>query len=973
MKKLFLSILLLACSALFTFAQLPEGLTQYKLDNGLTVLLWEDHDQPDVFGATVTRAGSIDEPSNATGLAHYLEHMLFKGTDRIGALDWEKEKPYYEHIIALYDTLAMTTDPKEREQVQLKINEASRAAAPYTATDEFSNLVQSIGGEGLNAATSYDMTYYHNSFPAYQMERWLTLYVDRLTNPIFRSFQAELENVFEEYNMYSDNNNQHVSRFVNSEAYKGTPYERDIIGYPEDLKNPKMRQLIEFFNTWYVPNNMALILVGNFQTDEVKPLIEKTFGRMQAKPLPQRLQWTDTDYSKDERFRARLGYYPMFVEMYKGVKQGEKDELPLRFACELLSNNMGIGLLDELQSENEFMMAQATMNGGREIGRIEIAAVPFMNASSREYNSMKVTEESVHKAMDKLLKGDVSDELFEAVRRNMLQDYDRTMEYAMTKAMMLLQSFVFQIPMEKALAEKEEMTKMTKDEVIRVANTYFSAPKKVFEISDGNPKKEKLAKPNIKPLESGKGKSQYYEDFASIPAGKLVPKFVDLKDIDQDRFAENVYVYVTPNPKNNIFTLRLKYGIGTYEKPLLKFSVEMMNEAGMKGSPGLTVNEFRQKLAKLGATCTYSASPSYVTVDIEGDETNLKEIVSLVNLHMLFPEFSSEAHKKLNGIVGRELSQRWYFERRSSDLRANAALEYVLYGENSSYIKRVPERNIFEEMLGIILVESDIEAEWHRALGYELEIHYTGQLPADSVKTALYGHIPMSNNATPTASPIDRPRTPFSKTELYFLPDAEMQQAKIYFMIEGTPFNVNEAVLYDAFNEYFGGGFSGLVMNEIREKRSMAYTAYGAFITPPMQNRNSRFIGYVGTQSDKVIDALDVYRSLLDSMPQNGENIENIRTILRQSLLSHHPTFRSKSQVMTDWMRLGYQIDPATLQIRQVQKLKFEDIVRFYEAHVKGQPVKILIVGDPKLIDQKALKARFGKVNKLNSDKLFGE
>ena len=186
MKKLFLSIQLLACGALLTYAQLPEGLTQYKLDNGLTVLLWEDHDQPDVFGATVTRAGSIDEPSNATGLAHYLEHMLFKGTDRIGALDWEKEKPYYEHIIALYDTLAMTTDPKEREQVQLKINEASRAAAPYTATDEFSNLVQSIGGEGLNAATSYDMTYYHNSFPAYQMERWLTLYVDRLTNQYYQ-------------------------------------------------------------------------------------------------------------------------------------------------------------------------------------------------------------------------------------------------------------------------------------------------------------------------------------------------------------------------------------------------------------------------------------------------------------------------------------------------------------------------------------------------------------------------------------------------------------------------------------------------------------------------------------------------------------------------------------------------------------------------------------------------------------------
>ena len=115
----------------------------------------------------------------------------------------------------------------------------------------------------------------------------------------------------------------------------------------------------------------------------------------------------------------------------------------------------------------------------------------------------------------------------------------------------------------------------------------------------------------------------------------------------------------------------------------------------------------------------------------------------------------------------------------------------MLYGENSSYIKRVPERNIFTPDMGIILVESDLESEWHAALGYELEIHYAGQLPADSVKMALYGHIPMSSKATPTTSPIERPRTPFSKTELYFLADPDMQQAKIYILIEGTPYNVN--------------------------------------------------------------------------------------------------------------------------------------------------------------------------------------
>lgn len=966
MKKFFLSVLLLVSSVVVVFAQLPEGLSSYQLDNGLTVLLWEDHDQPDVFGATVTRAGSIDEPETATGLAHYLEHMLFKGTDRIGTLDWEKERPHYEHVIALYDTLAMTTDAKERDAIQLKINEQSRLAARYSATDEFSNLVQSIGGEDLNAATSYDMTFYHNRFPSHQMERWLTLYSDRLIHPVFRTFQAELENVFEEYNMYSDDNSQHVQSFINEHLYKGSAYARDIIGFPEDLKNPKLRQLIEFFGTWYVPNNMALIIVGNFNTEEVKPLIEKTFGRLERKPLPARKSFTPTDFSKDERFSARLGYFPELCIAYNSVKVGADDELAIEFACDLLSNEMGIGLLDQQVLDNKLMYAGAMNNGAREIGRLEVIAIPYMDAETQEYNSLKETEKSVMAAIDQLVKGDISDDLFEAVRLNKLQDFDRMMEYPMLKAYALMQGYVYQVPLEKLFREKEETRAITKDEVIRIAKRYFSAPSKTFEIAEGSPKKDKLAKPKIKPIDPAVGQSEYYKNFSSIPAGKLTPRFVDLKDIDRDRFADNVYVFVTPNPKNGIFTLRLQYGVGTYNMPLLEYAVPMMELAGMKGAPGLSAGEVRAKLARLGGKCSFSVNDNYVIVDIEGAEENMEEIIKIVNLHMLLPDFSSENDAKLNNIKGQTYSAR-KVERKNTDLVANAAYSYVIYGDNSKYKKRTP----LDDVLALDVAK--LEAEWHRALDYELEIHYVGQKSAQEVKEALYGHLPMSDKAIPTTSPIERPRTPFKQSELYFLPDASMQQAKIYLLIEGTPFNVNDAVQYDAFNEYFGGGFSGLVMNEIREKRSMAYTAYGAFITPPVQQRNTSFIGYVGTQSDKVLDALQVYCSLLDSMPQKPETIESIKTILRQSMLSNHPTFRTKSQRMTEWNRLGYQIDPATLQIRQVQKLKFENIVDFYNAHVKGQPRKILVMGDPKLIDQKILKERFGKVNKLSAGKLFSE
>jgi predicted Zn-dependent peptidase len=199
-----------------------------------------------------------------------------------------------------------------------------------------------------------------------------------------------------------------------------------------------------------------------------------------------------------------------------------------------------------------------------------------------------------------------------------------------------------------------------------------------------------------------------------------------------------------------------------------------------------------------------------------------------------------------------------------------------------------------------------------------------------------------------------------------------MQQAKVYFLIDGEPYNVKDAVNYMAFNEYFGGGFSGLVMNEIREKRSMAYNAYGHFSRPPKQGQMTKFTGHVGTQSDKVIDAIGVYKSLLDSMPQYPETIDNIRTILRQSVLSNKPTFRTKSQRLTANMTLGYKVDPAMLQVRDIQRLTFDHIYSFYQSHVQGKPMTILIMGDPSLIDQKQLKAKYGKITKLSKSKLFG-
>ena len=963
MKRI-LVCLICVCCALVAWAQ-NDDFVQYQLDNGLTVYLWEDHDQPDVQGWTVTRAGSIDEPANATGLAHYLEHMLFKGTDRICALDWEKEKPLYEQIIALYDTLALTTDAKAREAVQLRINEVSLETAKYAAPDEFSNLIQGIGGEGLNAFTAYDVTCYMNSFPSYQMERWLTLYADRLTNPVFRSFQAELENVFEEYNMYLDDNSTHSRNFIFGHLYKGHAYARDIIGYPEDLKNPKLRQLIDFYNTWYVPNNMALILVGDFDIETTKPLIEKTFGKLQYRDLPERTTYPTTEFAQDERYSAKLGYMPELYIAYNGVPVGDKDELLLDFLGEILSNSMQIGLLDELTLDNKLMYAGAVTDARRDQGRFLVVAVPYMDAETQTYTSLKETEKLVNDAIQQLVNGNISEELVEAVRQNFYQEFDRTMEYPEMKVQLLQNAFTYQQSIEELLKQKELVAAITMDDLKNAAKKYLGAPKKTFEIEEGTPKKDKLPKPKIKSLESPKGESAYCQYLESIPAGKLTPRFIDFSDIDQDRFYEGVSVYCTPNVKNNIFSLRLKYGVGTYELPLLEYASALMNMSGIKGTPGLKPAEFRAQLAKLGGKCSYAVSEDYFYVDIEGNEANLEEIVSLVNLHMCLPNFESENDMLLNNIKGQEYSAR-QVEQRNTDIVADAAFDYVRYGENSPYIKRPA---LMEEV--IQLTAAQLEGVFHQIQNYELEIHYAGALPALDVKNILYTKLSLNQHVRPSKSPVERPIVPITEDKIYFLPDASMQQAKVYFLIDGEPYAVKDAVNYMAFNEYFGGGFSGLVMNEIREKRSMAYNAYGHFSRPPKQGQMTKFTGYVGTQSDKVIDAIGVYKSLLDSMPQYPETIENIRTVLRQSVLSNKPTFRTKSQRLTNNMMLGYKVDPAMLQVRDIQRLTFDNVVSFYQSHVQGKPMTILIMGDPGLIDQKQLKAKYGKITKLSKSKLF--
>jgi predicted Zn-dependent peptidase len=223
----------------------------------------------------------------------------------------------------------------------------------------------------------------------------------------------------------------------------------------------------------------------------------------------------------------------------------------------------------------------------------------------------------------------------------------------------------------------------------------------------------------------------------------------------------------------------------------------------------------------------------------------------------------------------------------------------------------------------------------------------------------------------PSTSPEIRDKKTYDKTQVYFLGNSNVQQATIYFYFNGKPYDKEQNVLFQAFNQYFSGGFTGIVLDEIREKRSMAYTASGNMNRGALPGKNASFMGYIGTQSDKVVDAIDVFMSLLDSMPEYPERIESVKAALLQYAQISKPDFRSKSETYDAWREMGYEIDPAQYNQEAINNLTFEQIKQFYEENIKGQPVSIIVMGDPKLIDLKALQAKYGKIVKVNKSKLF--
>ena len=931
---------------------------EYRLENGLTVWLNEDHSQPKVFGAVVVKAGAKDCPD--TGIAHYFEHMMFKGTDRIGTLDYESEKVLLDSIAMKYDELAMTEDTAARARLQKEINELSIRSSEYVIPNEFNRLINRFGGSGLNAATSYDATIYFNTFSPQYMVQWAEINSERLINPVFRLFQSELETVYEEKNMYGDFIGGQVMDTLMARYFGPHPYAYPIIGSTKNLKNPRLTEMHKFFEDYYVASNMALILSGDFDAQQVMPILEKAFSRIRSGNAPKQEKVMLPPFNGRETMKVKFPI-PFIKAMglgFRGVSANHEDQVALNIAVNLLNNANGTGYLDKLMVEHKLMGALAINESMNEAGILAVAIMPKLLIQS--YSS---AEKMVWDEINRVKNGDFSDEMFNSLKLEQKRQYASSLENIDSRATIMMNLFSQGKSWNDYLNEVARIESFTKEDVVRVAQKYFSNNYLCVTKSTGKYPKDNLPKPAFSPVvpRNADASSSYAKQLEKIPEQQVAPRIIDFeKDVKTSKLTPLVTLYTTPNPLNDIFTLNISYGIGALEQPEL---MQLTNYLQLLGTESLSFEQFRSRLQSIGSTLAFDVTPDAFVMKVTGFDNHIDETMELVGD---FIRHAKADDKKLRQIVDdAKVSEKAFFK--SGDNVASALLEQVKYGDQSRYLRKLSLSQIKK------LKGKDMLAIYDKVRSVQCDLHYCGTLPVEKVIGTIRQHLPLERTTVASNSPYYRELKQYDRPTVFFIDMPDMAQSIVYGYVKGDP--VDDKASRHAsqlFSVYFGGDMSSLMFQEIREFRSFAYRTSGRYQLPNHAHKGTAgsFTAMLSTQSDKTLDALGVLDSLIREMPLKPERMEAVKQTLVNRINNDYPPFRNLSEKVASARMEGFDRDPAEEFLRDIATMDMQDISRFYQEQISGRPVVYVITGNRKHIDMKKL-AEYGTIIKVKKKGIY--
>ncbi|MEM6643656.1 MAG: insulinase family protein [Bacteroidota bacterium] len=928
----------------------------YTLDNGLKVYLSAYENAPRVHVFMPVKAGGKNDPVENTGLAHYLEHMMFKGNDKFGSLDYKKEVVMLDSIEQMFNHYATLEDAEARKTFYAKIDEYSNKAAEYAIPNEYDKMISMLGGKGLNAYTTEDRTVYTVDIPANEVPRFLELEGSRFKKIVNRLFHTELETVYEEKNRSLDNDRWKVFETMYSNVFQKHQYgTQTVIGTIEHLKNPSITEIKNYFETYYRPNNVAICMSGDIDYEETIKLIDQHFGDWEPnESLP---TWTKIEEEPitEPRVAEVFGPDADFMQMgYRFDGTGSEEHLKVQL-IDMLLNNSEAGLIDL-----NLKQQQAVLNAGSFVNDFNDYSIHTIYGNPKQNQTLEEVKDLILEQIELVKKGEFEDWLLDAVITDFKTSKMRGLESNWARANDMVMAFSNNISWADYIQEIEKMEKITKEELVAFANEkYGENYVVVYKRSGEDPNKKKVEKPQITKVPLNRDqKSDFHQALADKEVNKLQPVFVDYK-ADVDEFSvNNVNVISKQNSENELFELTYLLDLGKNADPKLAMAVNYLE---FIGTDQYSAEQFKKELYKLGCSFNVFTSTERTYVTLSGLDEKMEASTELFESLLANPLADQEA---LDKMIDRTFKSRSDDKKSKGKILWSGLFNYGKYGEVNPFNDVLPNYQLqeleAEELTGIIKGITQLP---HRIL-------YYGPRTSKEVGQFLtqYHPVPADFKAIPELKKYEEMDITDPKV---FWTDYDMVQTEIVFLAKGQDYNAKNEPAVRMFNEYFGGGMNSIVFQEIREAQGLAYSVFSSYSQPSKKDKANYLFAYVGTQADKQAEAMNAMMELLNNLPKSEEAFEIAKGAILNKIESERVT---RSSVLWNYISAqdkGLDYDVRQDIYNQVKEMSYDNLTSFHEEFVKDQKYVTVLVGSKDKIDFDALSA-YGEINEVPLDKLFG-
>jgi len=947
-----------ACQKYETVEGDPLGTKIYTLDNGLQVYMSVNREKPRIQTLIAVKVGSKNDPSETTGLAHYFEHLMFKGTEQFGTSDYASEKPMLDEIEQLFETYRQSSDEAERQAIYHRIDSISYEASKLAIPNEYDKLMAMIGADGTNAWTSSDETVYTEDIPSNQIDNWARIQSDRFRHNVIRGFHTELETIYEEKNMSLTQDSRKVWEAIYQSLFPHHPYgKQTTLGTQEHLKNPSITNVKNYYNTYYVPNNIRICVSGDFNPDEMVQAIEKYFGDWKPNPSVPQLHFDPEDPITEPIVKEVFGLEAENLAM--AWRLPEARSLKANAAASITSSilyNGYAGLIDlDVMQQQKVLSLYCGCQTQPDYGQFVIMGRPKEGQSLEEVRDIALDE------LKKLRSGDFDETLIDATINNMKLELMKLLESNSSRAVQYVDAFINGIEWKDACKELERLSAVTKEDVVNFANEYLGPESYaiVYKRIGEDRNVQKISAPKITPIVTNRDKqSEFLKVIQATDVRPIEPVFVNFEtDMAKFSLTKGAEVLYRQNSTNDIFDLSFVFNTGVDNDPEINTACDYLSYLG---TPDMSAEEIASKMYALACSFSISAGTNQTRVNISGLSENMEEAVTIVE-NLIFnakPDESILENVKADLLKSRANSKK---NQRSC---YSSLMRYVMYGPE--FIQKVVLSNDELEKLK----SEDLLDKVKNVFSKGHEVHYYGPMKENELTAALKSCHKVSDNAEMMPETFsEKQRTETGKVVM-----AQYDAKQIYYSQysnRGDKASIADAAKLELYGEYFGGGMNAVVFQEMREARGLAYSAWARMSQPAYADGDCSFTAFIATQNDKMKTAIEAFDEIINDMPKS----ETAFKIAKDGIISRLRTKRYTGSDVLDaycyCRRMGLK-EPVDRQVfNEIGGLTMEDLVATQQKWIKGLNYTYAILGDIKDLDTGFL-STLGPVQTVSLEEIFG-